>query len=355
MVLYFFIPAMMLFFSIMLERFSNINLRVISYVCIAFTLIVFAGLRGNVEPDYLNYLDIFKNAQMGINVNVEPAFFYFNRLLNYFGMDFQWVIFLMALFSITLKLNFFFKNSPNFAFSILIYYCSMFFLYDFIAVRQALAMAIFMISIPFLIERKLFHYLLLIIIASMIHLSALVLIPLYFFLHYSYNKVLFYLVLIITTLISVFKVDIQLVSILLGYLSLPDFASNKLDVYAQEDVFAALSFRQLFLGFIFVFFLSRNDNKIIQVLLNVYILGIVIGTLFNEIPQMSFRLKAYFLWTESILVVFYIHKIFKSHYFLKFLIYFVLAVLYIYSLDGYLEVLSQRHTSYIFPYRFFFE
>ena len=128
--------------------------------------------------------------------------------------------------------------------------------YDFIAIRQALSMAIFMISIPFIIDRKFFHYAALIAIASMIHLSALVLIPLYFFIHYSYNKVLFYLVLLLTTSVSVLKVDIQLVSLLLNYFALPDFASNKLDVYTQEDVFAALSVRQLLLGFVFVFFFS---------------------------------------------------------------------------------------------------
>ena len=174
----------MLFYSIVLERFRDINLKIIFYICLLFILVSFSGLRGNIEPDYLNYLDIFKNAGMGINVDVEPVFYYFNKVLNYFGMSFQWVVFLLALFSITLKLNFFFKNSPNFAFSILIYYCSMFFLYDFIAIRQALSMAIFMISIPFIIDRKFFHYVALIAIASMIHLSALVLIPLYFFIHY---------------------------------------------------------------------------------------------------------------------------------------------------------------------------
>lgn len=353
--IYFLIPALMLFYSIVLERFRDINLKIIFYICLLFILVSFSGLRGNIEPDYLNYLDIFKNAGYGINVGIEPVFYYFNKVLNYFGMSFQWVIFLIALFSITLKLNFFFKNSSNFAFSILIYYCSMFFLYDFIAIRQALSMAIFMISIPFIIDRKFFHYVALIAIASMIHLSALVLIPLYFFIHYSYNKVLFYLVLLLTTSVSVLKVDIQLVSLLLNYFALPDFASNKLDVYTQEDVFAALSVRQLLLGFVFVFFLSKNDNKIIQVLLNIYILGIVVGTLFNEVPQMSFRLKAYFLWTESVLVVFYICKIFKNYYLLRIFAYFVLAALYFYSLYGYLDVLSQRHNGYIYPYKFFFE
>lgn len=353
--IYFLIPILMLFFSIILERFKNIDLKIIFYICILFILVMFAGLRGDVDPDYSSYLDIFKNAGMGVNLNVEPAFYYFNKILNYFGMSFQWVIFLIALFSITLKLNFFFKNSPNFAFSILIYYCSMFFLYDFIAIRQALSMAIFMISIPFLLDRRFFHYIILIAIASMIHLSALILIPLYFFIHYSYHKILFYLILSLATFVAVFKVDIQLVTLLLSYLSLPDFASNKLDVYAQEDVFAALSVRQLLLGFVFVILLSKNDNKIIQLILNIYILGILIGTLFNEVPQMSFRLKAYFLWTESILVVFYIHKILKNYYLLRILSYFVLAGLYFYSLYSYLDVLSQRHNGYIYPYKFFFE
>lgn len=353
--LYFFIAGMMLFFSIILEKFRTIDIKVIIYIVLVFVLVSFAGLRGDVDPDYANYKDIFYSARVNSEVDVEPLFLYFNKILSYWGGEFQWVIFIMALFSITLKLNFFFKYSKNFAFSILIYYCSMFFLYDFIAIRQALAMAFFMISIPYLIERKLFHYSLFIIFASLIHLSALVLLPLYFFIHYSYNKILLYAVLFLATLASVFKVDIQLVSLVLNYISLPGFASNKLDVYTQEDVFAALSLRQLLLGFIFVFFFSKKDDKMIQVFLNIYILGIVVGTLFNEIPQLSFRLKAYFLWTESILVVYYIYRMFKDYNILKVFAYFALAALYTFSLYGYFEVLHQRDSSLIYPYKLFFE
>lgn len=71
----------MLFYSIVLERFRDINLKIIFYICLLFILVSFSGLRGNIEPDYLNYLDIFKNAGMGINVDVEPVFYYFNKVL----------------------------------------------------------------------------------------------------------------------------------------------------------------------------------------------------------------------------------------------------------------------------------
>ncbi|MEI1704045.1 EpsG family protein [Acinetobacter baumannii] len=353
--LYFAIALMMLFFSVILEQFRNINLKLITYISLVFVLVLFAGLRGNIEPDYLNYKDIYDNAKMDINIGVEPAFFYFNKFVAYWGGNFQWVILLMALFSITLKINFFLNNSKNFAFSILIYYCSMFFLYDFIAIRQALAMAFFMISIPYLIERKFFPYLCFVALASLVHISALVLLPLFFFIHYSYNKVFLYSILGLCTLITVLQTDIKLVSVVLNYLSLPGFASDKLDIYAKEDVYAALSLRQLLLGFVFIFFFSKKDDKMIQVLLNIYILGIVIGTLLNEIPQLSFRLKAYFLWSESVLVVFYIYKIFKNYSLLRVFIYLVLASLYIYSLYNYLDILSQRHIGFIYPYKLFFE
>lgn len=353
--LYFTMALIMLFFSVILEQFRNINLRLIAYISLVFFLVLFAGLRGNIDPDYLNYKDIYDNAKANINIGIEPAFFYFNKFVAYWGGEFQWVILLMALFSITLKINFFFNNSKNFAFSILIYYCSMFFLYDFIAIRQALAMALFMISIPSLIERKFLPYLCFVALASLVHISALVLLPLFFFIHYSYNKVFLYLMLGLCTVVSVLQTDIKLVSIVLNYFSLPGFASDKLDIYAKEDVYAALSLRQLLLGFIFVFLFSKKDDKVILVLLNIYILGIIIGTLLNEIPQLSFRLKAYFLWTESILVVFYIHKIFKNYSLIRIFAYLVLAGLYIYSLYNYLDILSQRHVGFIYPYKTFFE
>ncbi|WHP04495.1 EpsG family protein [Acinetobacter corruptisaponis] len=353
--LYFLIAAIMLVFSIMLDKFRNNNLKILVYIILIFILVSFTGLRGDIDPDYSNYIDIFNGARNNINLGVEPAFFYFNKIIACLNLDFQWVIFLIALFSITLKINFFLNNSKNFAFSILIYYCSMFFLYDFIAIRQALAMAFFMTSLPYLMERKFIPYCFFIIFASLFHLSALVLLPLYFFIYYSCRKIFLYFILSLATLVSVLKIDIQLVSLVLGYLSLPGFALNKLDIYVQEDVFAALSFRQLLLGFIFVLFSSRQDDKIIKIFLNIYILGIIVGTLFNEIPQLSFRLKAYFLWTESILVVYYICKTFKNNDLLRFFVYLILAGLYMLSLYSYLGALSERQGNYIYPYKVFFE
>ncbi|WP_010589524.1 EpsG family protein [Acinetobacter parvus] len=96
--IYFLIPIIMLFFSILLEKCSDINLKIISYICLVSFLVMLAGLRGNVEPDYSSYLDIFTNARMGGEREIEPGFFYFNKILNNFGMSFQWVIFLIATF-----------------------------------------------------------------------------------------------------------------------------------------------------------------------------------------------------------------------------------------------------------------
>lgn len=353
--IYFAIVVMILFFAMILEKFQNIDLKILYYIIFIFVLVFFTGLRGDIEPDYLNYLDIFNNINYNSDVDVELGFVYFNRLIHFLGGGFQWVVFLMAFITIILKVNFFFKYSKNFCFSILIYYCSVFFIYDFIAIRQALAMAIFMVSIPFLMERKFLHYTVLIFLASLIHLSAIILLPLYFILNYSFNKILLYLVLIFSTLVSVLQSDIKFVSPILNLLSLPGFASDKLDIYSKESMFAALSFRQLMLGFIFVFLLSKSDGKKTVVFLNIYLLGILLGTLLNEIPQLSYRIKAYFLWAESILVVYFIHKIFYKYSLIRIIALFILGLLYIYSLYNYLNILSERQVGYIFPYRFFFE
>ena len=103
-----------------------------------------------------------------------------------------------------------------------------------------------------------------------------------------------------------------------------------------------------------MFLFSKRDDKIILALLNIYILGIIVGTLLNEIPQLSFRLKAYF-YGLSLFWWFYIHKIFKNYSLIRIFAYFLLTSLYIYSLYNYLDVLSQRHVGFIYPYKTFFE
>lgn len=344
----------MFFYSIILEKYNNIELRTYFFICLLIILVGFTGLRGNIDPDYINYLDIFNKAKIGENSGIEIGFYYLNTLIADLGLGFQWVIFLMAFITIFIKLQFFLKNSPNFVFSLFIYYCSIFYLYDFIAIRQALAMAIFMLALPYILYRKLIIYILLIVLASMFHISALILLPFYFILNFNYSRKLLLFILILVSIAILLKIKFIFTDILFNYLSLPVFAVEKIDVYSLDDSVATISLRQLILGYIFVLFLPKKDKKI-NIFLNIYIMGILLAVLLNAIPQLSFRIKSYFFWVESLLVIYCIDRYYNSYVLLKNIIYLLLSVIYMWSLYTFLDNVAQRGYGLIFPYKMFFE
>ncbi|MGJ1271453.1 MULTISPECIES: EpsG family protein [Sphingobacterium] len=351
--IYFLIPICLLLFGIRYEYPDKKHLHSVMFSISLIILILFAGLRGDIEPDYISYKDIYDKAGQSINANVEIGYYLFNVVMHSLGLGFQWVIFFCAIFSLVPKFYFFKNHSSNYFIVLAFYYCSVFFLFDFIAIRQAIAIGIFMVSIPFIIERKISIYLFLIMIASLFHLSALVLVPLYFIMHRSFSKLLMFCLLVVCSIINILKVKIGLLDYLLSFVSLPGFAAAKMDIYSLDDEFAALSIKQLVLGFLFVFYADKfKSNSILKALLNAYILGVLIATFLNDIPQFAYRIKSYFLWADVILLVEIVRIWSKSNKRKTIPLYILFVAFYCYTLYGFLDSISQRgiFKDFIYPY-----
>lgn len=357
--IYFVVLILLFLFSILDEIIvlKKENRNVIFFFAFL-TIIILAGLRGNVEPDYSHYLNIYNSAQWNNyfkNDSVEIGYYYYNVILKDFGIGFQFVIFSMAFVTVFFKLKILKEYSPNYIISFLLYYCSLFFLYDFIAIRQALAMSIFMLSIPHIINRNLPKFLLYIGIAALFHISVLILIPVYFLLKYKYNNFIVLLVLLACLGLNIANVSFPLIDFLRNYIPLPSFTKAKLDFYSMETEYAFISVRLLIFAFIFLFYkwIVKTDEKF-NLFFNLFFIGVLITTLFNEIPQFSYRIKAYFLWTDVLLWVFIIEKTFKQYIILKIFSYAVLISIYTITLLEFLKSVSERG-NYIYPFKFFWE
>lgn len=355
--IYFIIPILLLLFGILLEYPDRRNMHNVMYGVALVILVLLAGLRGDIEPDYINYVDIFEKSGRGIRTNVEPGFYYFNALLQKLGLGFQWVIFLSAFFSLTTKLHFFRQYSANYFITIVLYYCSVYFLFDFIAIRQAIAMSIFMMTIPVILERRMLLYFLLIGIAALFHISALVLLPLYFFVDRIYPKVALYSVLALCTTINLLVIKTGFLDYLLTLVSIPGFATAKLKIYSLDNEFAALSLKQLALGFLFVFYAdSLRSKNMTNALLNIYIFGLLTATLLNGIPQFAYRIKSYFLWADVLLLVELIQIIAGGRRQVKYALYIAIVLFYCFTLDSFLNTVAERssYKDLIYPYQPFF-
>lgn len=335
-------------------------LNIVIFFIASIVLILFVGLRGNIDPDYGNYLSIFNHSDLnyGKNSDVEFGYYLLNKVVLFFGLPFQSIIILMAAVGIFLKLVFFYKASPNYGLSLFIYFCTVFFLFDFIAIRQAVALGLFMISIPFLFERKLIPYFLLLLVACQIHISAILLIPGYYLFSRKFSNWTLGTVVAICAVINLLKIKVGLIQILLALIPIPAFTAAKLLVYLSATEYAFVSVKQIILASLFITLnRARNDShesKLVNVLVNLFVFGILFATLFNGLPELSYRMKWYFFWPESILMVYLIRGIAKEDLKLTFGLYLTLIVIYGYSLYNFLSEIASRG-DYIFPYKLFFQ
>lgn len=331
--------------------------RVVVFSSAVVIITAFIGLRGNIEPDYAHYLNIYNRAGQELARNefqVEPGYQFINNVFSYLKLGLQPLLLLMAAATTFLKLKFFREVSPAYLISFLLYYCSLFFLYDFIAIRQALAMTIFMIALPAVWERKLLKFVGLVVLGSLFHVSILVVLPVYFILNKQFNKFFILGILVVCLLVNISETSVPLLSFLRNFLPMPSATEAKLQVYSLEGQFAFVSVRLLIYAFLFLLFKFFADNKRYNFFFNLFIIGIIFSTIFNEIPQFAYRVKAYFLWADVILWILLVEGLFKKKLVPKVFSYCVLVGVYLFTMVDFLQAVSERG-NYIYPYLFFWE
>jgi len=153
-----------------------------------FVLSIFSSLRSNsVGADSKNYTRDFVN-------QLDVTYYDFSegneigfQLLHYFILSFTknyfWLFFISSIIVLYCYLSIFKKYSKDYFLSIVIFITFGFYTFYFNGLRQGLAMAIAVLATPYLIEKKLFKFLVIIFMASLFHRSALVLILFYFIVH----------------------------------------------------------------------------------------------------------------------------------------------------------------------------
>ncbi len=162
------------------------------YLLILFIIALVSGLRYNVGVDWQTYFDLFDQLRVTPDIAAselkqELGFFALMKLFSGLGWSFQWLLFAMALIS----WFFVIKSVPKFILPLVLFFLFVdeFFFWSMNGMRQFGAVAIWLYALRFLINRNFKWYVLTLGLGSLLHLSALLLIPLYFVpFHKLYNR-----------------------------------------------------------------------------------------------------------------------------------------------------------------------
>lgn len=272
-----------------------------------FLIFLFLALRYNFGNDYNTYLYFFSEISQYDLIDVfdksqvlDLAWILLNWLFRSFGFFAMTAV--LAFFNSVVYYRFIKKYVPGryywLAVFIYIFYPE-FLLIHSSAMRQSVAIMIFIFSLDYLYKKDAIRYFLCIGIASLFHLSALILLPVYFLglLNRKISKVN-----------RIFIISIFISLILLGE-SLSPFLKQfigkyfiKYEIYQEAGSFnTGLGFLYLFLMLILTLYFERLQKKEIALVFKIAIFGFIMMP-FNLIIELIGRLGLYF--TPATIIVY---------------------------------------------------
>lgn len=218
LILIFLFIVLALFFS--QKGISSYEVRRKKYIIlVTFLLFLQSGLRNvAVGSDTYQYYIIFENVKFQNwndllsafldNTGKDPFYSVFLKTFQVFSENYQlYLIFVAAIFMPALG-HFIYKNTTRINHALLAFIIYMGNFYGFFSItgiRQTIATALLLYSYEFIKKRRLIPFLILVISASLFHISALIFLPLYFLSEFKKPKMLFKLAVFGFPLFLLFK------------------------------------------------------------------------------------------------------------------------------------------------------
>lgn len=328
-----------------------------SSVFIFIILIFIGGFRYQVGADWgpysIGYSELIDWSSVWLS-RKEKLFCISVLLSNKVHLSFDLFIAIFFIVAFTIKYKIWRKYSPNIFVSLLIYFYTVFMIYDINGIRQGMALSLTLLSIPFICKRKLLPFLALCIVSIGFHSSSLFFIPAYWLYNWrisvSKYKALFYIGLLIVVAVPL-RLLIQ--NYTTTFLAADDLL-NHYSTYMDSDynvggpVLSFGAIQRLIIFFIYIYSLGKtaNHNTEFELFLaKSYLIGIIIFVLFSFAMEYAARLSFCYKILETLMVPIALSKIAKDKKLIVFSIIFVFAIFSIY------QFLNLPHQGYLLPYR----
>jgi len=257
---------------------SKIEKKSIIFSLLLFIFIIlFASFRFDVGPDYDSYVAVYYSV-VKYNLPVTPDYLLFKYLSTNFSIYFDkgYIGVFSIYFSVTFLLLYKVLKDRDILFFGLFAFLTFGFFFDSLdRIRQALSIAIFLYALRDIENNNLSKYLFKIFIAMFIHISAVLLIPLYFLAKIRLSKVLLTIILILSIIINISGMNILLTEII--YSSVP-YYSEKYIQTVFLTTYGSIGFG--FIGKILAMYLILILSPVSYKLKTIMILGlslIIIG------------------------------------------------------------------------------
>lgn len=190
-------------------------------------LLIFFGLRGHLFSDFINYYPFYQNLPNIFQINLqeisneyrfELGFVLYSSIVKTFMPSYFGWVFINSLIDI-IVFRFIFSRYTNSSILPFIFFLAFNgLILEFNLYRNVKAIDLFLLSIPYLQQRKLIPYIALNLLGATFHVSSVFYIPLYFFLNRALSKYLIWGGIVIANII--YFTHIKVLSDLLDLLSI---------------------------------------------------------------------------------------------------------------------------------------
>jgi len=324
------IVAMLLIFLSFLEQRNLTNelvkKRIRIVCCVVF--ILFFALRGFVAYDWYGYYDKFNSTGDLLNLSLadfisfvhndvyEPFFVIYTSLIKTIWDNWAFYVFLSSLIDLIILDYAFKKYSPNYAFSMLLFF-SLNLALPIDLMRNFKALLFFILSLESIHSKQFLKFFLFSLLGFMFHRSMIILFGFYFISDLKFNKrLLIYLLIIVN---AIYFSQIGLAHLILGKAAslLGGVFESKAYWYSISDIYG--SGRGFTLGYFyrtFVYFLiiAYHDRIIAlfkygRIFINMYLtyyvvtIGLSDFRIFTDRAEILFSISIWFLWPLLVLVI----------------------------------------------------
>lgn len=280
------------------------------YVYSFFIVLLSIFIDRSFSPDYFAYIDYLKHDY----IILEPTFRIIKYIVN--GLGNENILFgIYAILGVGIKLYSFPKLTNLLFLTILFYLCSYWIYQDLIQIRAGVASAIFLFSLPYLIDRNAKKYFITIFIAILFHYSAIILIPVWFIdgkLNYKY----IYLAMIPIAMVM-YLINLDLIRLL--SLIPVEYIQGKIETYSivsnnlsSRGVLRASEYNPFVTWYILKCFIVeilwfniksiKKHNRYAVVLLKIFTISISMLWLLSGAPVIATRISEFLSIVQIILV-----------------------------------------------------
>lgn len=277
-----------------------------SYYCMVLLsflpIFLVAALRYEVGTDWPIYEGFYAGILDGSKAFSEQLFNLLNHLVDWTVNDFQGVIVLVAFLSLFFLYKAIYEQSISVPLALFVFFISTMYFASLNQLRQAISMPIMLYAYKYIRDKKPIPYIFWCIVASLIHASSLVYLPLYFIARFKPSLRRY------TTIFGVCVVALPVLQLLFeAVITLTKYAWYSTSYYNtgdQADNFYLLGFLfQLVMLVIMSYYRFSSDEKdpVYDGMLNSYFLS-VIALLFTPVLSQVLRISHCFAYCQVLLV-----------------------------------------------------